>query len=212
MASSLSVLDKDIKKAAPFNLEIEYLSSSEIAERVLHGAPCDAVLLLDDLWLSLLLKKAALENNLRAFAKNRLILASYAEGLAQKKGFAHLDSQTKIIVADPKTVPLGRFTEVALSEEGVYDRLKENFLIAHSAQAAKTLLLKHVAQYAVLFASDIDNKNIFLIKAFDSNKLDIIYRYAACKHSQRAKAERLEKFLFSEKTKNLLLKMGFLLP
>lgn len=214
LASSLVPLKEHLEKNAPKGLIIDLIfeSSSLIAQHIAAGAPCDAVIVADERWHKFLLQKNLVEDEARIVAHNALVIASLTQTnktVSVTEFFASLKSQ-KLIIADPAFVPLGNYSQEALSALGIFTHLKGQFVMAHSAQNALTLLKQGLAPFAVLYASDTHTPGVHrLVEIEHSLHKPISYPFLVCKRANREFSRALAAFIFSPASFAVLKKAGF---
>lgn len=189
---------------------MKFLNSSAIAQQIEQGFPCDVVIVADNKWQNFLIERNLVDSHSKIFARNNLILAKNNSQTIFLTLEKLISKHEKIIVADPDYVPLGSYTKSALVTLGLFKQLEKNFIKAHSAQVARLLLKEGAANFAFLYASDVDNKNIFQATFIDA-KLHppIIYPLLQCKKSQKNHAHLLNSFLMSDEMQKILKNNGF---
>lgn len=216
LASSLGPLVPYIQKAAKNStLHIKVLSSSAIAQEVALGAPCDGLVLADRVWQSYLYDRKLIDPTAKIVATNALVLATTVEesnnfitGPSWQQLLAR-HSDRKLILADPEYVPLGRYSKMALKRAGMTKRI-ENAVIAHSAQMALVLLKQKAASLAILYQSDVDNKEIVALAPLkDSLTEKIAYPYVLCTQAKEEHRRLLDGILLSAEFREHLKRSHF---
>lgn len=212
LASSLIIL-KDTLESQDKNLDLHFLSSSMIAQQVISGSPCDAMILADNQWQDYLERKLEHKFTKRIFATNSLVLAGYnlpkITNLDYLKNLSKNLSKNpgnKLIIADPDYVPLGRYSKQALLNLGLWDELKHKLILATSAHHARVLLEQKAGEYALLFKTDIRDRIILLTMISPKYYDQVEYSYLACKNSRDT---TLKNLFFSSALRSALLKYNF---
>jgi len=213
LASSLLPLKNYIEKLAPKNLalDLQFLSSSMIAQQVSQGAPWDALILADQEWLNYLEKKLEQKFQPKTFATNTLVLASLKPETKNINIILN-NLKSKLALADPEYVPLGRYSKQALEYLKLYKNLDSKIIFGSSAYNTRVLLERGAASYAVLFLSDTSKTGpIYLVSNFDRDTYDEInYIFISNKNSKIIC--ELELLLFSPELRTELIKYNFGLP
>ncbi|HXW59978.1 MAG TPA: molybdate ABC transporter substrate-binding protein [Myxococcota bacterium] len=211
LAGSLLPLKDALLKASSNPLNLNFQSSSVIAQQIVAGAPCDAAIVADEAFKEYLIKKEAVLDQGRIVAYNALIVASQKKPASFKNAaefFTEL-GERKLIIADPAFVPLGSYSKEALINLGVYRRLQKNLVMAHSAQNAAMLLNSGIAPYAILYASDV-SENIHRVLAIDLKlHKPIVYPFLRCKIANKDKAEAIYALFNSPVVQQALKDKGF---
>ncbi len=213
LASSLLPLKSSIETLAKKPLDLKFLSSSAIAQQLSQGAPCDGVVVADEEWQNFLNEKKFVDAKITVIATNSLVLASKQpqEKTFELSSLAQLSE--KIILADPAYVPLGKYTEASLRKLGLFEKLKNHFILTHSAQMAVMLLKEGAASWAFLYQSDVDNQQIFKIVSIDKSMHEkIIYPFMVCVEGKEEYRKDIEKILLSTEFKSALKERGFGVP
>lgn len=211
LASSLMPLKGHLKKSAEkFSINMVFQSSSVIAQQIAAGAPCDAAIVADDTWKNYLIKRKAVEEETHIIAHNSLVVAGNNKDAQTKNIKDLLDNNDKIIIADPDFVPLGSYSKEMLNALGIFDKLEKQLVMAHSAQHAVTLLNQGLAKKAILYASDINNKNIYRLAEVDGKlHKPIFYPFLICKKGNKEHARALLSLLLSPSCQEKLKNAGF---
>lgn len=209
-ASSLSRLEGPIKKLVPFKLNIEFHSSSHIAHQLKLGVGCDAIIITDEEWKNYLLKHQLIDPDIKVIARNRLVIAKHQKDALSLSSIDVANRTEKIIFADPDFVPLGRFSKTAFVNQGIYEKITKRLVTAHSAESAVMLLKKGVAPYAILYASDVDEKEVFLSKSIDEHlHPPIEYYLATCRIKSSNLNNNLKMHLLSMSFQQIIKQFGF---
>lgn len=211
LASSLHSLKNYLEAELGESSYLSFQGSSAIARQVSSGARCDGIILLDDKWQALLVEKNLVSNTPLVIAKNSLILAGQRPPQKGKNSWAEIiNNNEKIIMADPAFVPLGRYSEEAIKKhQALWPKLKPRLHLAHSAQAALVFFRQKAAPWAILFASDADEKLIFTHDVLPLENASIEYKFLPCTQADPKNLEKIYKTLAKDSFKELLLKTGF---
>lgn len=209
LASSLAPLATELRNIAlieKLNLDLIFLTSSIIVKHIDEGAPCDAVVLADEELTRRLVSRGRVDHR-RVLATNRLVVATSDDTLKKMADLTQLN-RTKIIIADPDYVPLGRYSKEALEKIGVFRRWSEQFIVASSARHATMLLKQRLASVAILYATDAIHEQFQIIYEFNADMhRPAVYDTLICRDGKYGAI--IEKLLFSRRFQHVLEANGF---
>jgi len=140
---------------------LSFAGSPVIARQIRSGAPADIVLLADEQWMDVLEAENLLADNTRlALLGNRLVLVS---PLSSNGGeiSGNLDSlpillgQQRLAMADPASVPAGRYGKMALQSLGLWEQLSGQIAPTENVRAALALVERGEAPFGLVYASDL---------------------------------------------------------
>jgi molybdate transport system substrate-binding protein len=138
----------------------QFAASSLLAMQIRHGAPADVFISADEAWMDALDSDQLLEPGTRKrLLSNRLVLIAPADSrlaLHIEKGFAlarALGGQ-HLAVADPASVPAGRYAEQALRFLGVYDSVEPALLRSANVRAALSFVARGETPLGIVYATD----------------------------------------------------------
>ena len=121
---------------------LSFGASSALARQVIAGAPADLFLSADEPWMDAIAKAGRLRAGARAtLLGNRLVLIAPARSavrLTPERGFllARALGSGRLAIADPETVPAGRYEKAALTHLGVWRSVAANVAPAENVRAA----------------------------------------------------------------------------
>lgn len=216
LASSLAPLADDIKGFARKSLvsvDLIFLSSSAITKHIEYGARCDVAILADDRYSDHLVHQGLMIRYRDLMATNSLVIAGgpgaiHASGL--REAFGMMSRANKVILADPKFVPLGRYSEEALRNVDLFEVLKDRFIFAHSARHARILLEHNPHAMAILFNTDARGRRIKAIAEIDPGlHKPVRYPFLVCKDASKEAVEGIKRLFFSDGFQRSLRAQGF---
>ena len=121
---------------------MSYGSSAALAKQLDSGAPADIFAAADTQWMDWAAERRLIEASSRVdLIGNTLALiapANSAVSLAIAPGFKLRDAlgTGRLAVADPRSVPAGRYAEASLTSLGVWDQVKHRLATAENVAAA----------------------------------------------------------------------------
>jgi len=116
----------------------------------------------------------------------------------------------RLAVADPASVPAGKYAKASLEKLGVWDSVKDKLAQAENVRAALAFIAQGEAPLGIVYETDaLVDKGVRVVDTFpDSSHLPIIYPVAATTSAQPAAAQFL-KYLQSEAALATFRKFGF---
>jgi molybdate transport system substrate-binding protein len=140
---------------------LSFAGSPVIARQIQGGAPADIVVLADEQWMDVLEAENLLADATRlALLGNRLVLVSPLSTNSGKIS-GNLDSlplllgQQRLAMADPDSVPAGRYGKMALQSLGLWDQLSRQIAPTENVRAALALVERGEAPFGLVYASDL---------------------------------------------------------
>lgn len=196
---------------------LSFAASSALARQVEAGAKADLFVSADEEWMDYLQGKALLRAGTRArLTENRLVLvAPRASALKLRiaPGFAlgRALGSGRLALADPATVPAGRYAKAALERLGVWRDIAGRIVPAGNVRAALALVERGVVPLGVVYATDARaSGKVRVIGMFPaSSHPPITYPVALLKTSSHREAEAFRRFLISREGRTILARRGF---
>jgi molybdate transport system substrate-binding protein len=142
----------------PGRLTLVSASSDVLAQQILRGAAADLFLSADEHWLDELERAGRLEPQTRVeLATNQLAVVqprSSAGEAIELRSAADLLGCERLAIANPASVPAGRYARDWLEREGLWSRLEARAVPALDARAALAMVESGAAEAGVVYASD----------------------------------------------------------
>lgn len=196
---------------------LSFAGTSALARQIEAGAQVDLFISADEIWMDELERKGLIEPSSRAnFLNNRLVLiapAAMPEALEVRPGFA-LEGRLgngRLAMADPDSVPAGRYGKQALASIGVWESVSNRIATAENVRAALALVSRGEAPLGVVYETDaLADPGVVVVGRFPPGSHDpIIYPIARLKASTDPDAESFRSFLLSESGKAVFRRFGF---
>ena len=196
---------------------ISFASSPALARQIGAGAPADLFISADQEWMDYVAKKGVIAAHSRAgLVSNRLVLiAPYksARALAIRSGFplAKALGEGRLAIADPVSVPAGRYAKAALIKLGVWPSITQKLARAENVRAALALVARGEAPMGIVYATDaLVSRDVRVMGYFPINSHPpIIYPIARLKTSQNPDAEGFRRYLLSPAGQAVFVAYGF---
>ena len=139
---------------------LSFAGTPALARQVEAGAPADLFIAADEQWMDELARKGLVRAGTRAvLAGNALVLIAARDDpvdLDIAPGFplAAVLGPGKLALADPETVPAGRYARQALGKLGVWRDLEGHLVQTENVRLALALVARGEARFGVVYASD----------------------------------------------------------
>ncbi len=140
---------------------LSFAGSPTMARQVSGGAPADIVLLADEQWMDRLEADSLLApGTRRALLGNRLVLiAPIGEDRTRLSptldNLPALLGSGRLAIADPDSVPAGRYGKMALETLGLWDKISGRIAPTENVRAALALVERGETQFGLVYASDL---------------------------------------------------------
>jgi molybdate transport system substrate-binding protein len=190
------------------------------AKQIESGAPADLFISADLDWMDYLDKSKLLRPNTQSnLLGNALVLiapASSATTLKIAPGFqlvAALGSE-KLAMANPDSVPAGKYGKAALENLGVWKAVEKKVARAETVRAALVLVSRGEAPFGIVYKTDaLADKGVRVVDTFPANTHPaIVYPIAIVASSKSPAAKSLLDDLHSTYAQAVWEKYGFGLP
>ena len=197
---------------------LSFAASSALAKQIDAGAPADLFISADEPWMDDVQKNGFVSPGTRvSFLGNNLVLVAPADSkgtiaigpgfpLAQALGNGHLS------MADPDSVPAGKYGKAALTALGVWPSVQARVVRGDSVRAALAFVERGEAPYGIVYATDaLSSKAVRIAGVFPSSShVPITYPIARLAASTSQDAEGFRLFLISAEGRAIFRRYGFL--
>jgi molybdate transport system substrate-binding protein len=198
-------------------VKISYAASSTLAKQIESGAPADIFISADLDWMDYLqqhnLIKPPTRRNLLG---NRLVIVAPADSdlrLDIKPGFdlAGALKGGHLAMADPDSVPAGKYGKAALEKLGVWNSVRAAIAPAENVRAALLFVSRREVPLGIVYATDAAaDPRVKIAGIFpEDTHPPIIYPAALTADSKSPGAARLLEFLASPAARPIFEKRGF---
>lgn len=215
LAPSFQELASAYEKKSHIRIRASFAGSSVLAKQIENGAPADVFLSADQAWMEVLEKENKIDPQTRKdLLGNTLVLVaplgkSFAVRL--EKGFDLPGAFSgKWCTAEPRSVPVGRYAQAALSFFGWWQAMEPRLLVASDVRHALSLVERGECALGVVYGSDArSSSKVEVLGTFPSGSHPpIIYPVAAVKGGGKEALGFID-FLFSQEALSVWEKWGF---
>lgn len=196
---------------------VSFASSAALARQAASGAPADLFVSADEEWMDYLARQRLLRPGTRAgLVSNRLVLVAPVRSrvrLPIASGFplARALGAGRLSIADPASVPAGKYAKAALLRLGVWSTVERRMARAENVRAALALVERGEAPLGIVYATDARaSARVRVVGVFPSSSHPpITYPVAVLKSSGNGDAEPFRRFLLSREGKAIFARHGF---
>ena len=196
---------------------VSYGASNTLAKQIEAGAPADIFISADLDWMDYLDQRRLLAPNTRFdLLRNTLVLIAPASSTSTLRigpnfGLAAALGTEKLAMANPDSVPAGKYGKSALEKLGVWASVEKQVARAENVRAALALVSRGEAPFGIVYRTDaLADKGVKIIDTFprDSHP-PIIYPATLLATSKSAAAKSLMDYLQSAPARSVWEKYGF---
>ena len=222
-ASLKEALDANVKA---FNLKtghrvrVSYAGSNALARQIENGAPADIFIAADVEWMDYLAQKKLLVSPTRRdLVTNRLVLIAPAQRsgtlkIAPKFPLALALDGGKLALANPDTVPIGKYAKAALIKLDVWRDVERSLTRSENVRAALVLVARGEAPLGIVYATDaLAEPKVRVVDTFAPGlHAPIVYPAALVAGQRDAAAQVLLDYLSGAEARVVWPKYGFGVP
>jgi molybdate transport system substrate-binding protein len=198
-------------------VRVSYGASSALAKQIESGAPADVFISADLDWMDYVAERKLIMPETRAkFLGNRLVLVANASSklsltIAPNFPLAQALGDGRLAMADPASVPAGKYGKAALEKLGVWGSVAGRIAPAQDVRAALVLVSRGEAPLGIVYQTDAAaDKNVKVIGTFpESSHPPIVYPIAILAGSTNGVAPVYVQYLQSPKAEPFFEKRGF---
>jgi molybdate transport system substrate-binding protein len=192
---------------------ISFAASSALARQAAAGAPADLFVSADEEWMDDLQRRGLLVPGTRAdMLGNRLVVVETAGGrVARPQGPFRALASGQVAIADPDSVPAGRYARAALTSMGLWQAVEPRIIRAENVRAALAFVERGAAQQGIVYETDARASRLVRYVAVlpENSHPPIRYPIARLRASASPDAEGFRRFLLSREGKAIFVRFGF---
>lgn len=196
---------------------ISFAGSSALARQIEAGAPADLFISADEEWMDYLAEKGLIRAKSRVpFLSNRLVLIAPVASrsrlsIGHNFPLARALGDGRLAIADPDSVPAGKYGKAALTRLGVWPQVAPKVARGENVRAALALVERGEAPFGIVYATDARaSGRVRTVGTFPAGSHPAItYPVAALRSSANPEAEAFRRFLISREGKTIFARRGF---
>ena len=219
-ASLKDSLDENIKAFAArtgHNVRVSYAGSNALARQIESGAPADLFMSADEEWMDYVGQKNLIAAGTRRdLLTNSLVLIAPADSKAKLSiapgfGLAAALSGGRLALANPDSVPIGKYARAALTRLGVWNDVEKSLTRSENVRASMVLVARGETPFGIVYATDakVEPK----VRVVDTFAADlhpkVVYPVAILAGRQAPAAQALYDYLFGAEARAVWNRFGF---
>lgn len=160
LKTALDALTPGLERATDRPVRIVLAGTPQLARQIEQGAPADLVISADTDWMDWLAARRLIQTETRAdLLGNRLVFVAPRAGTASLSldaaGLTRaLGRDGRLALAEPHTVPAGRYAKAALNRLGLWDTVAARLAPAENVRVALAYVARGEAPLGIVYASD----------------------------------------------------------
>jgi molybdate transport system substrate-binding protein len=219
-ASLKEAMDEQAKQFAASTgnkVTVSYGASNALAKQIEAGAPADIFISADLDWMDYLAGRNLLAPHARFnLLRNTLVLIAPSSSngtlkIAPNFGLAAALATEKLAMANPDSVPAGKYGRSALEKLGVWTSVEKQVARAENVRAALALVARGEAPFGIVYATDArSDRGVKIVDTFPPDSYPpIVYPAALLAASESTVAMPLLDYLRSEPARPVWERYGF---
>ncbi|MGZ5922618.1 MAG: molybdate ABC transporter substrate-binding protein [Rhizomicrobium sp.] len=216
LTDSLTAVAAAYKNQTGVTITLSFGASSTLARQIDQGAQADIFISADTDWMDYLQKNDRIAPATRKdLLGNRLVLIAASDAKAPPKiapGFdlAGALGKSRLALADPASVPAGKYAKAALTRLGVWNSVSPKVVQAENVRVALEYVSRGEAAYGIVYATDAKvAPAVRMAGVFPENSHAPIVYPAALTRDAAPGAKAFLAFLGSARARAIFEKAGF---
>lgn len=217
LKNALDEIDTEYHKRGGEKAAISYAASPALAKQAESGAPADIFISADLDWMDYVEKRKLVKAGTRInLLRNEIVLVAPADSKASvtigpRFPLAKLLGNGRLAMADPDSVPAGKYGKAALEYLEVWPTVADKVARAENVRAALLFVSRGEAPFGIVYRTDAaSDKNVRIVGAFPANSHpEIIYPAALLAAGKSPGAEKYFAFIKSPEAAGIFRKHGF---
>lgn len=224
-ASLKEALDEQVAQfhaTGAYRVRVSYAGSNALARQIEAGAPAALFISADETWMDYVASKGVIaEGTRRALLGNELVLIAPASGNTTALDLANTERAKQAIsaalgngrfaIADPRTVPAGKYAQAALTSLGLWGSVSTRLASADNVRSALAFVARAEAPLGAVYRTDaLAEQGVRVVARFPAHSHPpIVYPAAILRSHDSAAARALLDFLGSAGAQATWRKYGF---
>jgi molybdate transport system substrate-binding protein len=201
-------------------VRVSYAATPALARQAVQGAPADIFISADLEWMNYLQERGLIRTaSRRNLLANRLVLIAPKEShvsvrIATGFDLAHALGDGRLAIAQPDSVPAGRYARTALTALGAWPGVQARLAPTDNVRAALALVARKEAPLGIVYATDAQaDPRVRVVDTFPARTHpQIVYPVAILAASRSSSAEMLLSYLQGPEARAVWHRHGFTQP
>ena len=216
LADALKEIAGDYKKQSGKDVAVSLAASSQLARQIESSGGADIFISADLDWMDYLGNKGLIQRDTREnLLGNRLVLvarkdASVHIAIAPRFDLPGALKDGRLAMADPDSVPAGRYGRAALTALGVWNKVADRVVNAENVRVALAYVARGEAPLGIVYETDAKaDPNVKIVGVFPENTHQPILYPAALIKDAKPEARTFLAYLASPWARTVFEKDGF---
>lgn len=218
LKDALDEIDSRYQAKGGGKAAISYASSAALAKQIESGAPADIFISADLDWMDYVEKRKLVKPGTRTnLLRNEIVLIAPADSKASftigpKFPLARLLGDGRLAMADPDSVPAGKYGKAALETLEVWSSVADRVARTENVRAALAFVSRGEAPFGIVYRTDASaDKKVRIVGTFPATSHPpIIYPAGMLVEGKSPVAEKYFQFIKSTEAQATFRKHGFL--
>jgi molybdate transport system substrate-binding protein len=218
LTDALSAIAAEYRRQTGTEVRFSFAASSAIARQIAAGAPADLFVSADEAWMDYAAERRLIRPSSRIdIVGNRLVLIAPAASSIRLRIdrnlalAAALGPRGRMAIADPETVPAGRYAKAALTHFGLWPSLAGRLAPAENVRSALMFVARGETPLGVVYQSDaVVEPKVRVLDVFPAASHPPIVYPAALTTRAPPHAAAFLAYLRAAKARALFRRFGFL--
>ena len=203
------------KAKSGVSITLSFGASSTLAQQIDQGAGADVFMSADSEWMDFLQKNGRIADGTRKdLLGNELVLVAGRDARPVPKIAPHFDlagalGDGKLAMADPASVPAGKYGKAALTALGVWDSVSPKVVEAENVRVALEYVARGEAPFGIVYATDAKVASVKVAGVFPENSHAPIVYPVALTNTASPAARNFLAFLAGPQARAIFEKAGF---
>jgi molybdate transport system substrate-binding protein len=219
LTDALNDVGKAYKAKTGNDVVFSFAASSVLAKQIEASGGADAFLSADSDWMNYLDNKGFIQHGTRKdLLGNHLVLIAPANQAAPIAIVPHFDlagalKGGRLSIADPDSVPAGKYARTALTTLGVWNGVVNHLVQAENVRVALAYVSRGEAPLGIVYTTDaLSDKKVRIVGTFPDNSHTPIVYPAALTNDAKPEAKAFLDFLSGPEAGAIFEKDGFIVP
>ncbi|TGX55635.1 molybdate ABC transporter substrate-binding protein [Sphingomonas gei] len=195
---------------------LSFAASSALARQVAAGAAADLFISADEPWMDDVQRRGLIAPGSRAnLVGNRLVVVQPSTApAAANLPLSRLLATGRVALADPASVPAGRYAQASLTRLGLWKAIAPRVVRGENVRAALALVERGAAEWGVVYATDARaSQRVRAVRMLPAaSHPPIRYPLARLRTATSPDAEEFRRFLLSGAGRAIFARFGFTAP
>jgi molybdate transport system substrate-binding protein len=216
LSDALNEIAKDYQKDSGRNVTVSLAASSVLAHQIEASSGADIFISADLDWMDYLDNKGLIAHDSRVnLLGNRLVLIAAKDVNISISIAPHFDlagalKGGRLAIADPDSVPAGKYGRTALISLGVWNSVADHLVQAENVRVALTYVARGEAPLGIVYETDAKSEpNVKTVGVFPENSHQPILYPAALTRDAKPAARDFLAYLSSPMAHAVFMRDGF---